>query len=228
MIRRIRPYHILDGSLDTLNGEPYILDCRNIDIAWTIMMMVRNAPPGMVAVSLRPEGGNMIRAAEREARHRGARIIWLPPGPAVIGKPDFVGDRSARDRKRLFQFGWFASHSGFQLPWKLVLDGGTGWEDLAELVAGKFPFRSVYGIPKGGVRFAQALDRFAEPDLRYPVLIVDDVLTTGRSFVEAKARLGNPEPCIGIVVCARGECPDWVWPILTVNEWAQCRATGLG
>lgn len=40
MIRRIRPPMILDGQLDTLNGEPYILDCRNVDITWTIGIVV--------------------------------------------------------------------------------------------------------------------------------------------------------------------------------------------
>lgn len=129
----------------------------------------------------------------------------------------------------LFKFGWFASHSGFQLPWKIDCEDGLGdgdWDSLAKIIAWKFAFRSVYGIPKGGERLARALDRYCEPG--YPVLIVDDVLTTGRSFIDARARLGNPTDCIGVVVFARGKCPNWVWPILTVNEWAQSRATGLG
>jgi len=224
MIRRIRPPDILSGALDKLDGEPYILDCRNIDIAHTIRMMVRNAPPGMVAVTIRPEGGGiMIAAAEREARHRGAHVIWLPMGKAV-------NDEERSIYNALFKFGWFSTHSKFQLPWKLDCDAldSADWAALAKLVAWKFAFRSVYGIPRGGNRFAQALDRYAEPDSGYPVLIVDDVLTTGRSFVEAKARLGNPEGTIGVVVFGRGRCPDWVWPILQVNEWAQSRATGLG
>lgn len=223
MIRRIRPPMILEGKLDCLTGDPYILDCRNVDITWTIRTMIRNAPPGMVGVSLRPEiGVEAIRAAEREARHRGARIFWLPPGRAVTGRRSAYAD--------LFQFGWFASHSGFQLPWKIDCDAfsDADWDALARLVAWKFAFRSVYGIPRGGERFARALDRHAEPHSGYPVLIVDDVLTTGRSFIEAKARLGNPPGTIGVVVCARGESPNWVWPILRVQEWAQSRATGLG
>ncbi len=134
-----------------------------------------------------------------------------------------------KERKHgLFQFGWFASHSKFQLPWKLdlaAMDDGS-WGELASLVAWKFAFSSVYGIPKGGVKFAQALQKHCEPG--YPVLIVDDVLTTGRSFIHARAALGNPENVFGVVVAARGACPDWVFPILTVNEWAQSRATGLG
>lgn len=231
MIRRIRPPHVLQGAFDKLKpGELYILDCRNIDIEWTIRMMIRNAPEGMVGCSIRPGiGAFAIRGAEREARRRGARIFWLPPGPAVEGVPDFIGDRNVRDPKRLFQFGWFTSHSGFQLPWKFVLDGkNIGWEDLAELVAGKFVFSSVHGIPKGGNKFAAALAHFAEPDSGYPPIIVDDVGTTGNSFIDAKAALGDPEGCIGITVCARGKMPNWVWSILSVNEWAQCRATGLG
>lgn len=134
-----------------------------------------------------------------------------------------------RNPYHTFKFGWFASHSGFQLPWKIDLESGldeSDWHSLARLVAWKFAFRSVYGIPKGGARFAEALDPYCEPG--YPVLIVDDVLTTGRSFIDARARLDNPDPCIGVVVVARGPCPDWVFPILQVNEFFQSRATGLG
>jgi hypothetical protein len=130
----------------------------------------------------------------------------------------------------LFKFGWFSSHSGFQLPWKIDCEDGFekgDWEALASIIAWKFAFSSVYGVPKGGVPLARALDKHCEPG--YPVLIVDDVLTTGRSMEHARAMLGGEAvPIIGIVVFARGKCPDWVWPILTVNEWAQSRATGLG
>lgn len=84
-MKRLRPHHILEGAIDRLApGEPYIADCRNIDIASSVAALVRNAHPGLVAISLRPEaGGETIAAAEREARRRGARIIWLPMGKAV-------------------------------------------------------------------------------------------------------------------------------------------------
>ena len=82
MMPRIRPQHVLDGALDNING-PWVCDCRSIDIASTISAMIANAPPGLVAISLRPFGGAMIAAAERAARRRGVRIIWLPPGRAV-------------------------------------------------------------------------------------------------------------------------------------------------
>lgn len=166
--------------------------------------------------------------------------LWRPTidDPAVSAPwPDRLHWKRAgltgRHPYRLFQFGWFASHSKFQLPWKLSFDCmGQGpvtsdWTDVAEIIAWKFAFRSVYGIPRGGSLLAKALDKYCEPG--YPVLIVDDVLTTGRSFIEARAKLNLlDEPVIGVVVAARGPCPNWVWPILTVNEWAQSRATGLG
>ncbi len=127
-----------------------------------------------------------------------------------------------------FQFGWFASHSKMQLPWKLDFERFTDedWAGVASLIAWKFAFRAVHGIPRGGVPLARALDKYVTPG--YPILIVDDVLTTGRSFIHARAALGNPEDVLGVTVCARGPCPNWVWTILTVNEWAQSRATGLG
>jgi hypothetical protein len=83
MLRRIRPTHVLDGALDRLDGQPWVCDCRSWDIASTIATLVRNAPAGLVAISLRPYGAGMIAAAERAARHRGVRIIWVPTGRAV-------------------------------------------------------------------------------------------------------------------------------------------------
>ena len=127
----------------------------------------------------------------------------------------------------LFQFGWFVSSSGLQLPWKFDCDALSDGsiEAIARLIAGKFAFGSVYGVPKGGLRLQCALEKHLTRG--YGLLIVDDVLTTGRSMNEAKARL-TTEDAIGVVILARGECPNWVWPILRVNEWAQSRGTGLG
>src|SRR5260370_577106 len=114
---------------------------------------------------VRPEGGNPN---------------WMPTidDPAVSAPwPDRLQwQRSGLTGKHpygMFKFGWFSSHSGFQLPWKLDLDGldKSDWNDIAEIIAGKFAFRSVYGIPKGGVEMAKALDKHVTPG--YPVLIVD-------------------------------------------------------
>lgn len=127
----------------------------------------------------------------------------------------------------LIQFGWFSTHSKFQLPWKIDCDAmaDSDIDAIAQLIRWKFAFGAVYGVPRGGIRLAEALEPHCEK--HYPLLIVDDVLTTGRSMIEAREKL-KILPVIGIVIVARGKCPDWVWPIFTVNEWAQSRATGLG
>ena len=125
----------------------------------------------------------------------------------------------------MIEFGWFRSHSGLQLPWKVNAD--TLSDDdimgIAQIIRWKFAFSTVIGVPRGGLRLAEALKPYTEP--YYPELIVDDVLTTGKSM-EAY-RLAAPT-AIGVVVFARAPVPNWVWPIFQVNEWAQSRATGLG
>lgn len=130
----------------------------------------------------------------------------------------------------LIDFGWFASHSGFQLPWKVDCDSlsDSDIESVARILQWKFAFSQVLGVPRGGLRLAAACKKHTTEG--YPLLIVDDVLTTGRSMKEFRKSVTQEwsGPIIGAVMFARGECPNWVWPIFTVNEWAQSRATGLG
>ena len=130
----------------------------------------------------------------------------------------------------------FISHSGLSLPWKIDCDDLTDYDmkGLAGIIASKFFFSRVHGIPSGGLRLAQALiphckvpTTVEEP--KYPVLLVDDVLTTGGSMEEWRRRIAwDSEPVIGVVIYARGPVPNWIWPIFTVNEWTQCRGTGTG
>ncbi len=130
----------------------------------------------------------------------------------------------------LVEFGWFSTHSRFQLPWKVDCDALSDDDiaAIAQLIRWKFAFGEVYGVPRGGLRLAAALAPYV--DEGYPTLIVDDVLTTGKSMLRASEEHGDKHGrrTIGVVIFARGKCPDWVWPIFSVNEWAQSRATGLG
>lgn len=125
----------------------------------------------------------------------------------------------------LLQFGWFSSHSQFQLPWKIDCDAfrEDDWKCIADIIRWKFVFSNVIGVPRGGLRLQYCLEPFIE--IGYPTLIVDDVLTTGKSMEEVRS--GIDGSVIGVVVFARGPVPDWVWPIFTVNEWSQSRTTGL-
>jgi orotate phosphoribosyltransferase len=103
----------------------------------------------------------------------------------------------------------FISHSNIPLTWKIECDVLTDADlkTLAKVVSERFRFGSVVGVPRGGLRFAAALAQYATGSGRR--LIVDDVLTTGRSMNEMRQN----ESDIGLVIFARGTCPPWVIPI---------------
>ena len=51
-----------------------------------------------------------------------------------------------------------------------------------------------------------------------PVLIVDDVLTSGASMEDQRAARSDVK---GAVIFARGPCPSWVEALFTLNERAR-------
>lgn len=118
-------------------------------------------------------------------------------------------------------------HSGEISDFKIECDALTdeNLETLAHLISSKFKFYRVVGVPRGGNRLAEKLrnytiDRF-DAEGEDKLLIVDDVLTTGASMEEAK-HIHHPEllnRIIGVVIFARGKCPDWVYPIFDMSEW---------
>lgn len=110
----------------------------------------------------------------------------------------------------LFSKQTFISHAGLSLSWKIDCDALTDEdiETLAFVISQRFNFSSVYGIPRGGVRLANALKQYTTIG---PRLIVDDVLTTGKSMEEVY-ETGD----VGVVIYARNRCPDWVLPIFTL------------
>lgn len=130
----------------------------------------------------------------------------------------------------LFQLGDFTLNSGAKSKWKLECDSLTDADvaALAEMIrqmAG--PFSSVEGVPRGGLRLANALEPFA--GLSGPHLIVDDVLTTGGSLKMALAAWGETKKeddptevkryeAVGAVIFARGQCPLWVKPLFQMPE----------
>lgn len=126
----------------------------------------------------------------------------------------------------IFKSGLFTLHSGSESRFKIDLDGLTteDWETLAAMVANNFPyhFGEVYGIPKGGVPFADALQKYCKPDKQQTLLIVDDVMTTGNSFREAyEMSVSQPKykHIFGVVVFARGNGPEWVFPMFNLDGW---------
>lgn len=111
----------------------------------------------------------------------------------------------------LFQLGKFTSHAGNELNWKLECDALTpdDWECLAFMISERCQFGSVYGIPRGGVPLANALEKYCTNRSKTR-LVVDDVYTTGKSMKEVM----NPTD-LGFVVFARNKI--WVEPTFYVR-----------
>jgi len=82
----------------------------------------------------------------------------------------------------LFELGSFQLSSGGTSSFRINAHKLTtdDWEALAHMALSILPtFREVVGVPTGGEAFAEAL----LPHTSYgPVLVVDDVLTTGNSI----------------------------------------------
>ena len=112
----------------------------------------------------------------------------------------------------LFETGAFVSHSGLDLDWKINCDALSD-EDIKCLAAviakriGRFGF--VYGIPSGGTRLAIALRAYADNKTMVGV-IVDDVLTTGKSMLDAMKTKYRSKAMkvVCFVIFARGELPE--------------------
>ena len=136
----------------------------------------------------------------------------------------------------LFQSGNFVLSSGTKSNFKIDCDG-LGWDDiktLAKMISDLVgPFSSVEGIERGGLHLAEGLQEFVILPAKggyFPHLIVDDVLTTGTSMQIRRQNYSCGLPVanynledgrrkvIGAVIFARGECPDWVKPLFTLNK----------
>jgi orotate phosphoribosyltransferase len=120
----------------------------------------------------------------------------------------------------LFNAGEFMLHSGQKSDFIIDCDALSG-EDYVALAAAtrrRCPWlwgRTV-GVPRGGLRFAEALKKHNFS--RHPgVVIVDDVFTTGHSMEATRQRLideGTPyDKITGVVIFARNDTPHWVWPL---------------
>ena len=77
----------------------------------------------------------------------------------------------------------------------------------------KITFRDVKGIPRGGIPFEKALKKYCTNNINDPLLIADDVYTTGTSMREV-----YEDGAIGIVVFARNEIQDdWIKAIWQIS-----------
>jgi hypothetical protein len=116
----------------------------------------------------------------------------------------------------LFQTGVFALHSGERSSFKIDCDALTDGEltTLAGLLVSRLPaYYTVEGVPRGGLRLAHILREKASDSPHDPLLIVDDVYTTGNSMEEHK----DGRWAIGAVLFARRPVTHpWITPLWTM------------
>lgn len=124
----------------------------------------------------------------------------------------------------LFEEKDFITHSGLRTFWKIECDSLTeeDWATLAKIVASTIKFRRAIGVPSvNGEKFAEQLNILSNP-YSSTILLVDDVLTTGKSLEELWDEQldegSSPDFIKGAVVFARGECPGWITPIFQLNK----------
>lgn len=123
----------------------------------------------------------------------------------------------------LFRNGSFVTHSGLTLGWKIDCDALT--DDDIECLAhvafnmlenigftDRFPMKYI-GVPSGGIRLAEALNRHYGADGGEP-FIVDDVLTTGSSMMRSMEQHGATR---GLVIFARKPTPRNIAHVFCCN-----------
>jgi orotate phosphoribosyltransferase len=114
----------------------------------------------------------------------------------------------------LFQKVDIILNSGKPSDFKIECDALTDSdiETFAYLISKKYTFRKVVGVPRGGVRIEDALQKYTTNNPEHPLLMVDDVLTTGGSMVRYRKQYEEMgyDNIVGVVIFARGECPDWI------------------
>lgn len=127
--------------------------------------------------------------------------------------------------KTLFQLGDFMVHSNNQSQWKIECDTliDEDYETLAWIVAMEWnlKYNGVKAIETGGHIFGTKLRKYQQNWTKRinTLLIVDDVLTTGRSMNEIYEVWKDAKNIrlIGVIIFARGKCPEWVRPIFQME-----------
>ena len=113
----------------------------------------------------------------------------------------------------MFTLSDFKSHAGLNLYWKIECDSLTDedWKCLAYMANEKLPnFGSVEGFPRGGLKFAQCMKKYITTG---PLLIVDDVFTTGNSMLDHR----NDRKAIGLVAFSRNDPFNWIYSVCKIS-----------
>lgn len=115
--------------------------------------------------------------------------------------------------RALFQSGEFVLAAGQQSRFKIECDSliDDDLAALAEQLAERLPpFGAVEGVPRGGLRLAELMTSYVSDG---PLLVVDDVWTTGMSMMSHR----GDRAAIGAVIFARHAPPEWVTPLFVMT-----------
>ncbi len=117
-------------------------------------------------------------------------------------------------------------HSGGRSQFKIECDAlddkdiqCLAWITSTYLI-GKFS--EVHGVPRGGLRFAKALEKYKSKE--GAILVVDDVYTTGNSLREfimnyfIENDMHSSPPMKTVVIFARNVAPEWIIPIFQMRR----------
>lgn len=122
----------------------------------------------------------------------------------------------------LFEVGDFTSHAGLPLAWKIECDAirPEWWKGLARMIMDyqTTPFSRAEGIPRGGCALGEALNEYASGNPQDPVLIADDVYTTGTSFREYCDEHYPDQEVIKWCAFARKPTDDGVHALFTMPQ----------
>ena len=117
----------------------------------------------------------------------------------------------------LFQSIDFKSHSGLELKWKIECDALSDpeWFTISQMIMEiTSPFKEAIGIPRGGTKLGNLLNQYGTGKKEDPILLVDDVLTTGKSMVDYREEMDierwQKSCALGWVVFARIKTPKWI------------------
>lgn len=116
----------------------------------------------------------------------------------------------------LLATGKFPLHAGHLSSFKIDCDA-LSYKDI-KAAAAMFlpvlpPFGYTFGVPRGGIRFANALLPYVNKESA-TILIVDDVLTTGKSMVDhvaklrASGQIQEATPLVGVTLFSRMGVPS--------------------
>lgn len=134
----------------------------------------------------------------------------------------------------LLQWGNFTLHAGGRSWWRIDCDSLTDSEInlIAKLIHERIGILRFTVCPDSHPgscvpKLVDVMNRlYAGGSAEAPILIVDDVLTTGSSMIARRSQIEESMSpsyyreggIVGAVIFARGPCPDWIMPLFQFTD----------